>query len=154
MFKPGPVDMAPTTPGSEPENGHRTHCADVARGILAPMREAFAHEAAVELRSGDHAALGAAVTITLCGQLEHEPPCPLAPHFSRTEKVRDHVRLRVLFVTEPEREREVRSLIQTALEQGSLHTPDGGASWVVIESRPTEVFDEEREHARRLARTD
>jgi hypothetical protein len=117
------------------------------------MREAFAHEAVVELRSGDPAALGAAVTIALCGQLEHEPPCPLAPHFSRTERVGDHVRLRVLFVTETERKGEVRSLIQTALEQGSLRTPDGGAGWVVVESRASVVFDEEREHAMRLTRT-
>ena len=116
------------------------------------MRSPFAHDAVVELApGGDPAALGAAVTIALCGSLHHEPPCPLAPHSSRTEPDGDRVRLRVLFVAEPEREGEVRSLIRSALERGSVRTPDGGADWQLIESAVGQVSQGELEHARRLA---
>lgn len=116
------------------------------------MQSPFAHDAVVELAPGaDPAALGAAVTIALCGSLDHEPPCPLAPHFSRTEPVGHRVRLRVLFVAEPEREGEVRSLIRSALDRGAVRTPDGGADWVVVASTASPVAEDEVDHARRLA---
>ena len=116
------------------------------------MLSPFAHDAVVELApGGDPAALGAAITIALCGSLHHEPPCPVAPHFNRTEPVGDRVRLRVLFVAEPEREGEVRSLIRSALDRGSVRTPDGEADWELIESTAGPVSEGELDHARRLA---
>ncbi len=45
------------------------------------VRHAFVHEAILTMgAAGDERAPGAAITIALCGRLDHEPPCPLAPH--------------------------------------------------------------------------
>jgi hypothetical protein len=115
------------------------------------MLEPFAHEASVDLRLGEPEALGAAVTLALCGALDHDGPCPLAPHFSRTERVGARVLVRVLFVTEREREGEVRSLIDAALDRGSVATPHGGAEWILVETSPSAVAEGERDHAIRLA---
>ncbi|MFE5670460.1 hypothetical protein ACFQ58_02515 [Agromyces sp. NPDC056523] len=119
------------------------------------MLEPFVQEAVVDLADGSEpAALGAAVTITLCGSVDHEPPCPLAPHFSRTELVGGRVRLRVLFVTEPEHEAHVRALIRSALERGSVRTPDGSAEWALLEIGARPVAENEVGHAARLAVAD
>ncbi|WP_309107289.1 hypothetical protein [Arthrobacter sp.] len=51
--------------------------------MLAP----FVHEALLAVGGdSDGAAPGAAVTLELCGSLEHQPPCPLAPHNTRAER--------------------------------------------------------------------
>jgi hypothetical protein len=50
-------------------------------------REAFAHDAVVELAAdGDDRAPGGAITVALCGSWSHEPPCPLAPHHTAAER--------------------------------------------------------------------
>jgi hypothetical protein len=85
---------------------------------------------------GDPAAPGGAITVALCGDWEHEPPCPLAPHHTEaTRDAGDRVRLRVLFTVEPEREAEVRSLIDSALASGRQSGPDGRVTtWTVVSS--------------------
>lgn len=116
------------------------------------MREAFAHEAVLSMVPGaDERAPGAAVTVELCGHWEHEPPCPVASHHSRAERVGHDVQVRILFATEPERETEVRRRIDIALSAGQLYGPDGlTTGWTLRSSRPSDVFLDETDHAQRL----
>ena len=124
------------------------------RRILKCMRRAYAHEAVLWMAAdGDVRAPGAAVTAALCGQWEHQSPCPLAPH--HVEAVRDEttVRLRILFATEPGDEPEVRRRIDLALS-GQWEPPGGlPASWELRGSAPVAVRPAESAHARRLARS-
>lgn len=72
-------------------------------------------------QESDERAPGAAATVALCGHWEHDPPCPLAPHHVHAERRGKGLHIRVLFVTEPENEPEVRRRIQRALAgQGQL----------------------------------
>ena len=107
------------------------------------MRQPFAHEAVLEMApDADLRAPGGAITVALCGHWEHEPPCPLAAHATRADRVDDTVVVRTLFATEPEREDEVRQRIEAALT----------ASWTVRHSGSSPVAADERDHAQRLTR--
>ncbi|MFE4545351.1 hypothetical protein [Arthrobacter sp. NPDC056727] len=116
------------------------------------MRGAFVHQSTVEMEAdGDLDALGAAVTLELCGSWDHPPPCPLAPHHTRHERNGDTVSLRIIFATEPANEAVVRSRIDSALRQGSLTGPDGRTSrWTFLSSGAGELDPSEAAHARRL----
>ena len=107
------------------------------------MRQAFAHTAVV-ISDGDERAPGGAITVALCGRVDHEPPCPLAPHHTAVTRAGDTLRLRVLFVTEPDRVDEVRRRIDEALAAGD---------WRLVESGRAGVEASERDHARRLLKT-
>lgn len=101
----------------------------------------------------DTRAPGAAVTVALCGSWDHEPPCPLASHHSRAERVGDVVQIRILFAAEPVRETEVRDRIEAALSSGRLSHPDGGATaWQLRSSQPGQVSASEADHAEHLTR--
>jgi hypothetical protein len=115
-------------------------------------REAFAHDATVTIApGGDVDALGAAITVALCGHWEHDPPCPLAPHHTRAKMTGDVVRVRTLFAVEPELESEVRDRIETALRSSRLMDPSGVVtSWRLQTSAPGQVGETERDHAGRL----
>lgn len=115
------------------------------------MRQAFGHEAILDTaREADDRAPGAAVTVALCGHWDHEPPCPLAPHHVHTERRGESLHIRVLFVTEPQNEPEVRRRIQRALSgQGQL-AQNSAPLWRVRESRPSAVPSDETDHAERL----
>lgn len=101
------------------------------------MRQAFAHEAILVMEPGaDERTPGAAVTVALCGHWDHEPPCPLAPHRVRADRVDGELHVRVLFAAEPATEPEVRRRIQRALS-GQWRFPDGfTARWQLQESGP------------------
>lgn len=115
------------------------------------MRQAFAHEAMLVMgEDADEGAPGAAITVALCGHWEHEPPCPLAPHHVRTERVADGLHLRVLFATDADDEPEVRRRVEQALS-GQWPLPDGiPASWQLQRSWPGVVSPDEADHAERL----
>jgi hypothetical protein len=114
------------------------------------MRQAYAHEAVLWMvAGGDERAAGAAVTVALCGHGDHEPPCPLAPHFIDAVRDDSEVRLRILFTTEPDNEPEVRRRIDLALS-GQRDPP---ACWELRGSAPAAVRPAESDHARRLARS-
>ena len=102
----------------------------------------------------DVQAPGAAVTVALCGHWEHEPPCPLAPHHvSAAENEGGELRVRILFAAEPDREDQVRHLIEQALS-GQLKFPVGfAAAWQLRASWPGEILAEETAHAERLIRS-
>jgi len=116
------------------------------------MRQAFAHEATVVTAGGgDAGAPGAAITVELCGSWIHEPPCPLAPHYTHAERAGDELHLRTLFVVEPEREDEVRQKIKAALDKGQVVRPDNlVTTWRILSSQAADVVEAEQEHAQRL----
>jgi len=119
------------------------------------VRSVYVHEAVLDMTPEDDVrAPGAAITVALCGSSDHEPPCPLAPHY--TEAVRDGpvVRLRVLFAAEPSAEQEVRRRIEEALARGGLTASAGRAtSWQLRACGPARVLRTERRQGRRLAAT-
>jgi hypothetical protein len=117
------------------------------------MRGEYVHQATLLMATGSDAeAPGAAITLELCGGLEHEPPCPLAPH--HTDYIRDgnDVKLRIVFAAEPEKEEEVRRRIEKALAGESLTKPGGvKTNWTYRGGGPGVLNEAEREQARRIA---
>ena len=100
----------------------------------------------------DVQAPGAAVTVALCGHWDHKPPCPLAPHHVSAADD-DELRVRILFAAEPDKEDEVRHLIEQALS-GQLKFPDGFTTpWQLRASWPSEISAEEKGHAKLLIRS-
>jgi hypothetical protein len=116
------------------------------------MRKAFAHDAVLQSEPGlDHRAPGGAVTLALCGSLDHEPPCPLAAHHTTVEADGAELRVRILFATEVDDEERVRALMDGALASGEWTYPDGVVSrWALVSSGPSAVREDESEHADRL----
>lgn len=116
------------------------------------MLTSFAHDATVAMdAAADLGAPGAAITVALCGHWDHEPPCPLAPHHTHAARSGDHVVLRILFATEPDRVADVRARIEAALAAGRLRGPDGSTSrWRLVDSAAGALRADEEEHARRL----
>ncbi len=107
------------------------------------LNEAFVHEAELRLEHGtDPAAPGAAVTIALCDQWEHEGPCRW-PHNSSVETSGTTASFRTLFVAPAAEEDQVRELIDRALREAS--------GWAVLEARRRPVSLEEQPLAARLA---
>lgn len=99
----------------------------------------------------DTAAPGAAITMALCGHWQHEPPCPLAAHHTRAERINGEVRLRTLFATEPDLEAAVRHRIDSALSLGELAGPDDTMTrWQLIVGRSSNILAEETDQAERL----
>jgi hypothetical protein len=114
-------------------------------------RRPYAHDAVVRMApDADIRAVGAAVTVALCGHWEHPPPCPLAAHHTRADRVDDEVRVRILFATEPEREAEVRQRIAAALAGGHLDGPDGPTAWRLVHDGAGTIEPDEVDHAARL----
>ena len=115
-----------------------------------PVRQAFAHNAVLELADdADERAVGGAVTVALCGALDHEPPCPVAPHHTSLSGRGSRRRVRVLFATEDEA--VVRRTIDAALASGRFVGPDGSVNrWVLRSSSPGRVAGTERAHAANL----
>jgi hypothetical protein len=112
-------------------------------------RKAYAHDAVVTMQPGcSPNALGGAITVALCGHWDHQPPCPLAPHYVTALPDGETVAVRILFATEPANERRVRSLIGEALAAGQLTGPDGGvATWQLSSATPGNVRPDEQDHA-------
>jgi hypothetical protein len=119
------------------------------------VRAAFAHDAVVDMADdADLTGPGGAVTLALCGSFEHPPPCPLAPHHTRSDRRDDAVAVRVLFAAEPADEAVVRERIDAALAAGFCDGPDGVRThWTLRDSGPAAVTDAERAHAARLVRS-
>jgi hypothetical protein len=118
------------------------------------MRQAFAHDAVLTMDvDADLQAPGGAVTAALCGHRDHQPPCPVAPHHSRADRVGGLVHVRVLFVADQGVETAIRERIHSALFGGHLHGPDGvDTEWQLRSSRRSELQTDEIDHADRLIR--
>lgn len=116
-------------------------------------RAAYAHEAVAVLDSGgDPRALGGAITVALCGNWDHDPPCPLWPHHvDATPGDDDTLKLRVLFAAEPALEEHVRQLIRLALLSGGQAGPDGRVTrWMLESEDASSIRPDESDHAARL----
>jgi hypothetical protein len=103
---------------------------------------AFVVEAEIALDEGsDPAALGAAVTVALCGHWEHEGACRW-PHNSAIEAGREPARFRTVFVADDSEAREVRERIEASLRRAE--------GWRVLSFGARPVADEESELAASL----
>jgi len=99
-------------------------------------------EAELTLADGlDPGAVGAAVTVELCGHWEHEGPCRW-PHNSEIDIERTPARFRTLFIANEAEAAEVRGRIERALR--------GATAWRVVALRERPVADGERALAERL----
>jgi hypothetical protein len=118
-------------------------------------RQPFAHDAVLALDpDGDENAPGGAITVALCGNWSHQPPCPLAPHHTRVHRSGREVTLRLLFAAHPEDEPRVRRLVQDVLARGWGDSPDGSrTTWELVEESASPVAFDEETHAQRLARS-
>ncbi len=82
--------------------------------------------------AGDPAALGAAVTVELCGHWEHDGPCTW-PHHTSTEPVPGGGALvTVHFDADGPDEAAVRARIVDALHARSLAGPDQVTRWGAV----------------------
>lgn len=98
-------------------------------------RHAYVHEATIAFRADvDPRAVGAAVTVALCGHWEHEGPCRW-PH--NNEITGD--RFRTLFACEAGDEPEVRAKVVGALR--------GATEWRVVSDRARDVAEHEQQLA-------
>ena len=108
------------------------------------MGEARAYVAAAEIELGDGcdpAAVGAAVTVELCGHWEHEGPCRW-PHNNAIDPGSHPAIFRTLFVADASDEPEVRSRIEKGLR--------AAGDWRMLSVDSRAVADHERELAERL----
>ena len=103
-------------------------------------RHAYVHEATIAFNADvDPRAVGAAVTVALCGHWEHEGPCRW-PH--NNEVAGDC--FRTLFVCETGDEPEVRAKVVGALR--------GATEWRVVSDRARDVAESEQQLASDLLR--
>jgi hypothetical protein len=103
---------------------------------------AYVVEAALELgESCEPAAVGAAVTVELCGHWEHDGACRW-PHNNAIDAGRDPVVFRTLFVADEPDEPVVRERIEASLRRGD--------AWSVISVHARPPAASERELAARL----
>jgi hypothetical protein len=108
-------------------------------------RRGFVREASLRLDQGiDPAAVGAAVTVELCGHWEHEGGCRW-PHNNEIWPDGKSATFRMLFVA-PEAEADaVHARIDKALRASD--------DWIVLAANPRPLREDERLLAVRLART-
>lgn len=108
-------------------------------------RHPYVAEATLVLADGtDAAAVGAAVTVALCGHPEHEGGCRW-PHNNAALPDERGTAFRTLFVAPPYEEREVRERIDRALRASSL--------WTLTSIGARALTADEHDLAARLART-
>jgi hypothetical protein len=108
-------------------------------------RKTFVHSAELVLDEGvDPPAAGAAVTIGLCGRVDHEGPCRWPNNHDIDVSVLP-ARFRTVFVCEPADEPEIRSRIEDALR--------GSVGWRVTSMGPRTPTPDEQILGKRLART-
>lgn len=108
-------------------------------------RHPYVAEATLVLDDGTDAdAVGAAVTVALCGHWEHEGGCRW-PHNNAARPADPGTSFRTLFVAPPHEEREVRERIDRALRASSL--------WTLTSIGARALTADEHDLAERLART-
>jgi hypothetical protein len=113
---------------------------------MGSQRSPYVHEARLRLAErADPEAVGAVVTIELCGSIDHEGGCRW-PHNSTVVELdgRDAV-FRSVFVAPPAEADAVHDRISTALRSSS--------DWIVVSDGERPLSDDEEVLATRLART-
>jgi hypothetical protein len=109
-------------------------------------------EAHLELpQGGDPAAIGAAITVALCGHWEHGGPCRWPNHTAVEETGAGRATIRTVATAQPVDQAAVEAAIRRALAGGSL--PDrAGATWVLIDARRVPLRGDEVDLVARIAR--
>jgi hypothetical protein len=108
-------------------------------------RHPYVTEARLVLADGTDAdAVGAAVTVALCGHTEHEGGCRW-PHNNAARPDDRGTAFRTVFVAPPDEEREVRERIDRALRASSR--------WTLTSIGERALTGDEHDLAERLART-
>jgi hypothetical protein len=103
---------------------------------VAAERGPHVHTAMIRLTPGaDPAAVGAAVTVELCGHWEHEGPCRW-PHNNAIEDVAPVAAFRTVFVASEGDVEDVHARIDRALHSS--------AGWTVLASGPRAPTAEEQ----------
>jgi hypothetical protein len=111
---------------------------------MTPSSETVAYVVEAELALAgdvDPAAVGAAVTVELCGQCDHDGACRW-PHNSAIDTAHHPARFRTLFVADEDEATQVRERIESALRAAS--------SWHVVSLGARPVAEHERALADRL----
>ena len=120
-------------------------------------RAAFVHESLlVADPSFDHRAPGGAITVALCGSMDHDGPCPLAPHHTTVERSETDAVVRVVFVCNTGDELRVRERVDAALASGSFRGPDPDGSrstWRCVSSHAGNLHPDELRTAEHLSNT-
>jgi hypothetical protein len=112
---------------------------------MSEQRSPFVHEATLLLATAvDPAAVGAAVTVELCGHWEHEGGCRF-PHNNEIATDGRTATFRTLFVAPPSEAAAVHERIDEALR--------ASPEWVVTESGSRALRPNEHDFADRLAIT-
>jgi hypothetical protein len=112
---------------------------------MSLQRSPFVVEAVLRLDEGtDPGSPGAAVTVELCGQVDHEGGCRW-PHNNEFVPEGDAPNFRTLFIATTVEEQDVRDRIERALRSGS--------GWSVADCGSRVLLPEERSLAARLAST-
>ena len=118
----------------------------------ADGRTAFVHAAIIAIQpGGDPAAVGAAITVELCGHWEHDGPCRWPHNTATTPRADGHVDVRTVFAAPAGDETPIRDRIRGAIHSGQLDGPNGHTAWAVVEDRPASLDPPERDLALRLA---
>jgi hypothetical protein len=121
---------------------------------MTPDRDCFVHEATLAVAGEfDERGPGGAVTTALCGSLDHDPPCPLAPHQTSTRVDGAQAVVRVVFACLPTDERMVRERIDSVLAMGEFRHENAIALWTLVATTPSQLDPEERALGERLAAT-
>jgi hypothetical protein len=111
-----------------------------------------AHEAVLAMDPlADERAPGAAVTVAPCGHWDHVPPCPLTPHHSRADRVDGEVRVRTLFVVEPELEDTIRHGVEPCTGQRTAGPPGWPDNPMATTEQPAQRRPEQRDGPRATA---
>ena len=125
---------------SGPRLPHRSRTVTCVRRPRYP----YVHEATLRLSDGtEPAAVGAAVTVELCGHWEHEGGCRW-PHNSAIRPDGRGAAFRTLFVAPPHEESEVRNRIERALR--------ASREWTVTSTASRPLTVDEHDLAERLDR--
>ncbi len=98
-------------------------------------RTTHAHTGTVRLTTGEPDAIGAAITIALCGAFDHDGPCPLAPHHTSWHHDPNQpaiIHTRTLYAVQPHQHDDALTRLREGLATGTLTAqtaqPPPGAS--------------------------
>ena len=115
------------------------------RGVADGRRTPYVYEATLRLAdTTEPTAVGAAVTVALCGSADHEGGCRW-PHHNGISPERPVATFRTVFVAPWQEESDVLNRIDQALRFSS--------DWSVVSAGPRALKDEEQPLAVRLAKT-
>jgi hypothetical protein len=118
---------------------------------MTTSRTAFVHEATVLLDEGaDQQAPGAAVTVALCGHWKHEGACRWPHRTVVADRSGNALTVRVVFVSDPEEEADVRTRLVASLRVGALDGPTGTSRWKLTSESVSTLTGEEQLVAAKL----